>query len=76
MRALILLIFALIVAVVALVAYVRVLRSRLDSVNNPVKCLPRSERREHARKLLAREQAAYDAQVTERALNLIKTTNY
>lgn len=71
MRALVLLILVLIVAMVALVAYVRVLHSRLEGIDDPVKWLPRSERRDHARKLLAREQAEYDAKVTERAYALI-----
>ena len=76
MRVLALIALVMVIAFVIYAVYAIIHRFMLihilEGIVDPVRFLSRKERREHARKLLAREQAEYDAKVTERAIELIK----
>ena len=71
MRVLIILTLILIVAVVVLAYRVFDYRRRLAALDQPELMLPRRERREHARKLLRREEEQYQAALHQDLLNLI-----
>ncbi len=71
MRALIPLIFLLIIAICLLVFYVIDLRRRIAGLDEPELWLPRRERRAHARKLLRREEDQYQAARQQDLLDLI-----
>lgn len=71
MRVLAPLLLVLIVALVLVSFTALSYRRQLRSLDDPVLALPRKERREHARKMLAREQAEYDLRRTEEIAEMI-----
>lgn len=71
MRVLAPLILILIIALVAVSFYALSLRKCIKASKDPAIGLPRKERREHARKLLAREQLEYDTRRTEELAELL-----
>ncbi len=71
MRALIPLIFILVIAIALLVFYVIDLRRRIAGLDEPELWLPRRERKAHARKLLLREEQQYQDARQQDLLDLI-----
>lgn len=62
--------FWLIIAI-SLTVYIFALRRRMRGLNEPELWLPRRERREHARKLLRREDEQYITAMIERQTGII-----
>jgi hypothetical protein len=66
---------ALVVAVVWLAIDNARLRRRMKGLDEPELWLPRAERRAHARKLLKREDEAYEQQMISRLTEVINRGN-
>lgn len=58
--------------IVVLSIYCLSLRRRMKGIDDPVLWLPRKERREHARKLLKREDEVYEEQMIARLSEAIR----
>ena len=70
--ALAVIVIALVIAVASLAFHNRLLRRRMKGLDEPELWLPKAERQAHARKLLKREDEAYEQQMIARLSEAIQ----